>query len=276
MIEATGSTMDRGKASSALWWRPIMHMYEFSVLVGGIAIWAVGGTIFSILGLFSLLLPRGSTVAFGRAFLLRTFRFFIGYLEKSRLVRFDWGGLTEMGDTKATIIAPNHLSLLDAVFIFSHVPNVVCIMKSGIRFNPFLAGGARLAGFINNAPHTGMVKNASEELKRGANLLIFPEGTRTRREADQVNAFKGGFALIAKMSGATIQPVFLRSNTWFLEKGWSIFRKPKFPLHYTFELGDPCKFPADAKVKDFVNDMEEMFREELRARHRMDSENPRA
>ena len=39
--------------------------------------------------------------------------------------------------------------------------------------------------------------------ERGVQLLVFPEGTRTREPP--INAFRGGFALMAKRSGAAVQ-----------------------------------------------------------------------
>jgi 1-acyl-sn-glycerol-3-phosphate acyltransferase len=100
-------------------------------------------------------------------------------------------------------------------------------MKAPIWDNPVLGGAARLMGYIRNDAPINMVRQAADDLAAGVPLLVFPEGTRTRRKP--VNAFKGGFALIAKRAGAPIQTVFIETDNPFLSKGWPLFKKPTFP-----------------------------------------------
>ncbi len=108
-------------------------------------------------------------------------------------------------------------------------------MKAQIWDNLVLGGGARLAGYIRNDSAHGMVRCSARELRGGRPLLVFPEGTRTRRRP--VNDFKGGFALIAKMARAPIQTVFIETDSPFLGKGWPLLKKPRFPLVYRARLG---------------------------------------
>jgi 1-acyl-sn-glycerol-3-phosphate acyltransferase len=93
-------------------------------------------------------------------------------------------------------------------------------------------------------------------------LLVFPEGTRTR--VPPINAFKGGFALMAKKSGAAVQTVFIETNGAFLCKGWPLMRKPQFPLFYRARLG--ARFSAEGDVQALVARLEDYYREELAAR----------
>ena len=88
--------------------------------------------------------------------------------------------------------------------------------------------------FRNDAP-LPLVRRAGAALREGANLLIFPEGTRTVRPP--VGPFKGGFALMARNAGAPIQAVFIEADTPYLRKGWPLFRKPPLPLAYRARLG---------------------------------------
>ena len=53
-----------------------------------------------------------------------------------------------------------------------------------------LGGSARLAGYIRNDAPLPLVRRAGAALREGANLLIFPDGTRTVRPP--VGPFKGG------------------------------------------------------------------------------------
>ena len=138
---------------------------------------------------------------------------------------------------------------------------IACIMKSGIRDNVVLGGGARLAGYIRNDTAGDMVREAARELRSGQQLLVFPEGTRTR--SAPVNPFKGGFALIAKRAGAPVQTVFIETNSRFLGKGWPILKKPRLPLVYRARLGK--RFEVTGDVKSFLTQLEAYYRQSLQS-----------
>ncbi|HEY8611021.1 MAG TPA: lysophospholipid acyltransferase family protein, partial [Roseomonas sp.] len=143
------------------------------------------------------------------------------------------------------VVAPNHLSMIDVMLIVSCLPDAVCIMKAGLERNPALGGG-RLAGYIPNDAGLPVIRRAAEALRGGANLLVFPEGTRT--PDGRTGPFHPGFALIARRARAPVQPVFIESNTRYLGKGWPIWRRPDFPLRYRARLGEvvTVQGPAEA------------------------------
>ena len=65
--------------------------------------------------------------------------------------------------------------------IVSRLPNAVCVMKAELMDNILFGAAARLARYIRNDAPLAMIRDAREELRRGAQLVIFPEGTRTAR-----------------------------------------------------------------------------------------------
>jgi 1-acyl-sn-glycerol-3-phosphate acyltransferase len=186
-------------------------------------------------------------------------RVFFRMLKASGILRIDLSPLHALRGRGGIIIAPNHPCLLDALFVISRVPGVDCIIKAPIWDNPVLGGAARLMGYIRNDAPLSMVRQACEGLANGVPLLVFPEGTRTRRKP--VNGFKGGFALIAKRAGAPIQTVFIETDNPFLSKGWPLFKKPAFPLVYRVRLGKV--FTVEGNVRDFVKRLEQYYRDEL-------------
>jgi 1-acyl-sn-glycerol-3-phosphate acyltransferase len=70
-------------------------------------------------------------------------------------------------------------------------------------------------------------------------LLLFPEGTRTRADERWINPIKGGCAIIATRAQVPVYPIFIRSDTRFLQKGWPLWKRPVFPIHIQFDLGTP-------------------------------------
>lgn len=231
--------------------------YEYFVLYAGFLLFALPCLLWSLLSrVFYWVLPRRISAPLGRLVLMTIFRVFIGGLKASGLIRCDLSALDALRDERSLIIAPNHPSLLDAVFVVSRLPHVVCIMKADLCNNVVLGGGACFAGYIRDNGAHGMIRSAVNAVRAGNQLLIFPEGTRTRQPP--VNHFKGGFALIAKRTRVPVQTIFIESNSPFLGKAWPLFRKPVFPLVFSARLGR--RFSVDGEAADFAAGIEHYFR----------------
>jgi 1-acyl-sn-glycerol-3-phosphate acyltransferase len=238
------------------------ELYEYLVFYVALAYFGISGLLYTVLSVILYpLLPRRFGMRLGRVSIGLLFRGYLAMLRASGVMRLDLGALDALRAERSLIVAPNHPSLLDAVLVISRLPDIACIMKAEIWDSPVLGGGARLAGYIRNDSPADMVRLATGELLAGQRLLVFPEGTRTR--AGTLNEFRGGFALIAKRSGAPVQTVFIETNSRFLAKGWPILRKPPMPLSYRVRLGR--RFRAGDDAKAFVNELERYYRQELEA-----------
>jgi len=235
----------------------------------GFVYWAIAGLCITVFGtLLYGLLPKKYSLICGRFILSRSFRVFINYLIVAGLLILDDDDLTELSKLPGPmIVAPNHIALWDAVFIIAKIPELICMMKGSILRNPFLGGGARLAGYIPNDSTAQMILNASHQLKRDAKLLYFPEGTRTRRDAEWVNPFTNGVALLSKHSCAPIYPIYIRSNSRIFEKGRSLFLKPAFPIRLSLTVGEPIVCPKNGKVQSFTQQLENGYIVELSKPH---------
>lgn len=247
----------------------LKSMYQSLLMALGLLYWAVAGLLITLMGsLLYKLLPKRYSLPCGRFLLQKAFLLFINYLKATGLLILDDQALTSLAlQSPPLIIAPNHLALWDAVFIIAKIPDTVCIMKSAIVKNPFLGGGARLAGYISNGSTSQMVRSAAHQVKAGAKLLLFPEGTRTQTQADWLNPLQGTVALVAKHSHAPVMPVYIRSNSRFFEKGWPLYRKPIFPVRLSFEVGEPLYFQADETVQDFTRRLTKIYQTELAKPH---------
>ena len=106
-------------------------------------------------------------------------------------------------DEPGLVVVANHPSMLDALILVARLPRSACIMKASLMRNPFLGAGARLARYIRNDSPRGMIRLAVDDLKRGGQLVIFPEGTRTTTAP--VNSFRPGVTLIAKSAEMAVK-----------------------------------------------------------------------
>ena len=204
-------------------------------------------------------LPERTGRALGRKFMMYGFRLYLAGMTGSRRVFLDVKALDELRGAEPMIIAPNHPCLLDALLVISRLPNVSCVLKADLMNNIFLGAGARLARFTRAEPVRRMVHQVVRDFECGSHLLLFPEGTRTT--VDPVNPFKGSIGLIARRAQVPVQTVLIETDTRYMSKGWSLFRKPRLPIHYRVRLGR--RFDPPRNVQQFMKELEHYFTHEL-------------
>lgn len=240
----------------------VKALHDYSALCLGLGLLALMCLVWTpCAALLDRLLPARLGPGVGRRTITAAFRGYLWLLGRLGLVRADLAALDALRTAPPLVIAPNHPGLLDAVLILSRLPNVGCVVRADRLGHPLLGAGARLAGYIPNDHLHGMIKRAVADLRAGAHLLLFPEGTRTTRWP--VNPFKGSPALIAQRAGAPIQTVFIETGSPFLGKDWPLFRRPPLPIVVRVRLGR--RFPPPARVRECTAGLERYFLNELAA-----------
>ncbi len=238
----------------------LLNIYDYLVLYIGLIWLGVLCLAWSPIALIaSPLLSARRGQMLGRYAIMAFFRLYLASLAVSRRCSFDLEALDALRDEPSLIIAPNHPCLLDAVMIISRLPNVACVMKAELMNNVFLGAGSRLARYIGNEPVRRMVQMATRDFDSGSHLLLFPEGTRTVHSP--VNPFKGSIGLIAHRAQVPVQTVLIETNSPYLSKGWSLFRKPPMPIHYRVRLGR--RFDPPRNTQSFMVELEHYFVHEL-------------
>ena len=241
-------------------------------------LWGVYEHIAMVLGLSSLalvclswtplalalypVLPNDIGRWLGRQAIMRGFRIYVGILRTVCACRFDLAEIDQLRDQGPMVIAANHPSLLDAVLITSRLPNAVCFMKADIMDNPLFGAGARMARYVRNDHLLSAVLACRRELADGAQLVIFPEGTRTLGyPANRLNALSRSTALIAARAEVPVQTLLVEFSSPYLGKGWPLWRKPRLPLTCRVRLGKRFDAPRDSRA--FTHELEAYFRAEL-------------
>lgn len=240
---------------------PLWIAYETLAMVfglGSLALICLGWLPFAMV--FYPLLRRSTGQRWGRYMIMDGFQTYLNILTRFCSCRFDLSELDQLRGEGALILAANHPSLLDAVMITSRLPNAVCVMKASLMDNILFGAAARLARYIRNNAPLEMILNAREELRRGAHLVIFPEGTRTTRFP--VDVCSPSTALIANRTKVPVQTLLIEFSTPYLGKAWPLFKRPQLPLRARVRLGR--RFPPPTDVAGFTRELEAYFREELK------------
>lgn len=241
-----------GRLSSVFW-----RLYAPTAMISGLgALTLMCAAWLPFASALHLLMPRKSGSAVGRFAIHLGTRFYLGLLQRFCGCRFDLTELKSLKRQGPLIIAANHPSLLDALLLVSQLPNATCIMKATLMDNVLFGGAARLASYIRNESSIELLMRSGDELRQGAQLVIFPEGTRTIHSP--VNPILSGTGMIAIRSGVPVQTVLIEFSSPYLGKAWPLFRPPSLPLSCRVRLGRRFDPPRD--VTSFNREMEGYFR----------------
>jgi 1-acyl-sn-glycerol-3-phosphate acyltransferase len=153
-------------------------------------------------------------------------RFFVAFMSGLVGMTYEFRGVERLGRTGQIIVA-NHPTLIDVVFLLAFTPSAGVVVKQGLWRNPLTRWAVRLAEYITNDPTAAMIHEAAVALEGGQTLIMFPEGTRTRR----------GAANVALRAARVLTPVYIRSDTKMLHKGWPWYRVPLRRPHMSFTVG---------------------------------------
>jgi len=240
--------------------RPLKILHDYLVTYVLLTLLGVICLLFSVWALLMYpVLPKRLGTAAGRVGIMAGFRLFGWMLTATGAYRLDLRALDSLRDGPPVILAPNHPSLIDALLILTRHPNVACVMKGELMGNIFLGAGSRLARYIRSDQPRQLIKGAVSGLQQGAVLLLFPEGTRTVREP--MNPLKASIGVIAKHAGVPVQVALIETDSPYLGKGWSLFRRPVLPITYRVRLGRRFEPPAD--VNTFMTALEREYSQQL-------------
>ncbi len=246
----------------------IRYLRGWTAAIACAIYWGIGGPLFLVIALLlGPVLPSTASQWLGRRLLKLVFRGFTLLLRVFRIATCEYVGFEKLeAHQGGLVLAPNHPAIWDAVFILAKMGGLTCILKAALLRNPLVAGGAMLARFIPNDPPGEMVKRCVKALAEGGRLLLFPEGTRTRKKQGVINEFRGGVALVAKHAGVPVFPVFITTTSDFGSKGWPAC-KPDCSTtdRIRMTVGEPLICGAEESSHAFLERLRVLYIEALSA-----------
>jgi acyl-[acyl-carrier-protein]-phospholipid O-acyltransferase/long-chain-fatty-acid--[acyl-carrier-protein] ligase len=180
---------------------------------------------------------------------------FLLWLATHTLYRLDVQGRENVPARGGALLAPNHVSMADAVFLIASLDRPIrFLMFQDIYEHPLIKPFAKVLGVIPISSDQGpremihALREATRALERGELVCIFPEGQLTR--IGQLLPFRRGMERIMKGIDAPIVPVNL-DGVWgsiFSFSGgrflWKFPRHLPYPVRVTFGAGLPATASA--------------------------------
>ena len=253
-----------------------MHSLKifWKIIIKGLALLFIffGGGVLAVVIMPASRLIFGASADRTQRFIHRAFGLYLRVLVICGMIRLDIYGAEKLQSSNGHIVIANHPSLLDVVILMSLIPKTQCIVKHQLWDHRFLGALMRNAGYISNdLPAEKMIEVCKSSMNNGKILILFPEGTRTK--PGEPPHFQRGFANIALLTSAKIQPVVIHCQPPTLYKGepwWHITEQiPHFRVYINefLDTNDYLLYKDESRsisARKLVKSMEFYYAEKLK------------
>jgi 1-acyl-sn-glycerol-3-phosphate acyltransferase len=108
-----------------------------------------------------------------------------------------------------------------------------------------------------------MIRQTRQHLQQGQNVLLFPEGTRTR-ESHVLNPFHDGYALAAVRAAAPIQTVLIECDSAYFGPDFRFFQPAPCPIRFRLTAGRIFHPQHSDDPREIAREIEAYFHSSLR------------
>ena len=176
-------------------------------------------------------------------------------------VRIDIHGKELLDKKENYIFISNHQSYFDIPVLMQAVPNNLrFIYRSSLTRIPIFGWGMYLSGYIpinreNPREAIKSLRKASEKIKKGISVVVFPEGTRS--SDGELGVFKRGMFVFAEEANVKLVPTSITGSN-------NILPRNKFNICsgiVNVVFSKPIEYRKD---KYFVNEIKETIKSNMK------------
>jgi 1-acyl-sn-glycerol-3-phosphate acyltransferase len=197
-----------------------------------------------ILGIPTFVMPRWGIVTIAQCWA----RSSIWLMRVICNIKVEYRGLEKI-PKGPLIVASKHQSMWETFALLQFFPEPLYILKRELKWIPFFGWyliKTNMIGVVRGAGGRSLIemtRRAGAEVRRGRQLIIFPEGTRTAVDAPP--NYKTGVAQVYVDSGVTCLPVALNSGLFWPRRTFM-----RYPGTLVAEFLDPL--PPGLSRQEFI------------------------
>ncbi len=161
--------------------------------------------------------------------------------------RLEVRGIEHLPREGGFIVASKHQSFFETFALIPLLKNPTIVMKQEIRWWPIFGQYTIKAGMIHvdrtgkTAALRALTARAEEEIAKGREIIIFPEGTR--RAPGAPPDYQTGIALLYKSLGVPVVPVAVNSGLYWPRRSFL-----RYPGTIVFEFLPPIAAGLDSRA----------------------------
>lgn len=169
-----------------------------------------------------------------RSFQRLNHHFYQGFFVLCRLLmpRQGWYIDPAVKTIQSSVVVSNHISYIDSIWLISLFTRHTTIVKNRLLNIPILGWVVRLSGYLP-ADATGRwgalmlqrIERLPDELAAGANLIVFPEGTRSRTGV--MGPLNHGAFKLARLCRAPLVVLYIQNTDQLFTPGKFLFNTCK-------------------------------------------------
>jgi len=245
-----------GRWTAGRLWRLIATGISFSIFgLGGLFM-----AIFWFPAINLFIRDRKKRAAIAQLSVHKAWRVYIEIMRVLGVLTYETHGIEKLRECRGTVVVANHPSLIDVVFLMSFMRRTRAVVKEGVWKNPFMSGVVRACDYIPNlGDPEKLISDCAEALHEGANLCIFPEGSRT--PVSQKVKYQRGFAYVALDAGAPVQLVSVEVSPPTLRKNEPWYSIPEVRPHWTIRVLELIETTSDYGYKRSVSSVRALSRD---------------
>lgn len=185
----------------------------------------------------------------------KTWLFFLNFLIFLRLIKIKTDDKDKLKNIKNKIIVSTHPSFIDIVILIALIPKSTCYTKNSLTKNFIIKNLVNSIFISNDLELEKMEEKSKKLLKEGFNIIIFPMGTRHRK--NEHPKIKKGASLIAAKTNTDIVPIKLTSDGDFLFINQPFWDGSDKTVTFDIALQD------EIKVQELFNESEIIYKKNV-------------
>lgn len=178
-----------------------------------------------------IIFPQQNSLIKKSETLQKSWQFFVWLLKILRIIKIKSDDIEKLKNIKNSIIVSTHPSYIDILILISIIPQSTCFVADRLIRNPFFKNIVKQLFISEGQPLEQWLENANKMLDEGFNLIIFPMGTRHRK--NEYPKIRRGAALIAQKSNKNIILLNMETNFDFLQIHQPIHQAGRESVEYS-------------------------------------------